>query len=89
MHFVKKKGKGKTYLSIGETYWVDGKAKITILKYLGSAEMVYQIAEEKKPIETINRHTKERAQGFSVGKYIHIITLNRAFYPRSKSCIRG
>jgi len=43
MHFVKKKVKGKTYLSIGETHWVDGRAKTTLLKYLGSAEKVYQI----------------------------------------------
>ena len=114
MHFVKKKVKGKTYLSIGETHWVDGRAKTTILKYLGSAEKVYQIflgldneetkyhhryqfaaplalhqiAEEIKLIETINRHTKKRVQGFSVGEYIHIITLNRALYPRSKKGIR-
>jgi transposase len=114
MHFVKKKVKGKTYLSIGETHWVDGRAKTTILKYLGSAEKVYriflgldkeeteychryqfaaplalhQIAEEIKLIETINRHTKKREQGVSVGEYIHIITLNRALYPRSKMGIR-
>lgn len=43
MHFVKKKVKGKTYLSVGETHWVDGRAKTTILRYLGSAEKVYQI----------------------------------------------
>ena len=43
MHFVKKKVKGKTYLSIGETHWVDGRAKTTLLKYLGSAEKGYQI----------------------------------------------
>jgi len=114
MHFVKKKVKGKTYLSIGETRWVDGRAKTTLLKYLGSAEKVYQIflgldkeeteyhrrylfaaplaihqiAEEIRLIETINRHTKKREQGFSVGEYIHIITLNRALYPRSKKGIR-
>jgi transposase len=114
MHFVKKKVKGNTYLSIGETHWVDGRAKTTILKYLGSAEKVYriflgldkeeteychryqfaaplalhQIAEEIKLIETINRHTKKREQGVSVGEYIHIITLNRALYPRSKMGIR-
>jgi hypothetical protein len=94
---------------------VDGKAKTTILKYLGSAEKVYQtflrldkeeteychryqfaaplaphqIAEVIKLIEAINRHTKKRGQGFSVGDYLHIITLNRALYPRSKSGIRG
>ncbi|NQE53324.1 hypothetical protein C5S29_07000 [ANME-1 cluster archaeon GoMg3.2] len=114
MHFVKKKVKGKTYLSIGEMHWVDGRAKTTILKYLGSAEKVYQIflgldkeeteyhhryqfaaplalhqiAEEIRLIETINRHTKKREQGFSVGEYLHIITLNRALYPRSKRGIR-
>ena len=114
MHFVKKKVKGKTYLSIGETRWVDRRAKTTLLKYLGSAEKVYQIflgldkeeteyhrrylfaaplaihqiAEEIRLIETINRHTKKREQGFSVGEYIHIITLNRALYPRSKKGIR-
>ena len=114
MHFVKKRVKGKTYLSIGETHWVDGRAKTTILKYLGSAEKVYriflgldreeteshcryqyaaplalhQIAEEIKLISTINRHTKKREQGFSVGEYLHIITLNRALYPRSKRGIR-
>ena len=114
MHFVKKKVKGKTYLSIGETHWVDGRAKTTILKYLGSAEKVYriflgldkekteyhlryqfaaplalhQIAEEIKLIETINKHTKKREHGFSVGEYLHIITLNRALYPRSKKGIR-
>ena len=104
MHFVKKKVKGRTYLSIGETHWVDGRAKTTILKYLGSAEKVYrvflgldkeeteshqryqyaaplalhQIAEEIGLIEVINRHTKKRAQGSSVGEYLHLITLNRA-----------
>ncbi|MBE9595060.1 MAG: transposase, partial [Proteobacteria bacterium] len=46
------------------------------------------IAEEIKLIETINRHTKKREQGFSVGEYLHIITLNRALYPRSKKGIR-
>jgi transposase len=91
-----------------------GRAKTTILKYLGSAEKVYlifqgldkehteyhcryqfaaplalhQIAEEIKLIETINRHTNKREQGFSVGEYLHIITLNRALYPRSKRGIR-
>jgi len=114
MHFVKKKVKGRTYLSIGETHWVDGRAKTTILKYLGSAEKVYrvflgldkeeteshqryqyaaplalhQIAEEIGLIEVINRHTKKRAQGSSVGEYLHLITLNRALDPRSKRGIR-
>jgi transposase len=114
MHFVKKKVKGRTYLSIGETHWVDGRAKTTILKYLGSAEKVYrvflgldkeeteshqryqyaaplalhQIAEEMGLIEVINRHTKKRAQGSSVGEYLHLITLNRALDPRSKRGIR-
>ena len=114
MHFVKKKVKGRTYLSIGETHWVDGRAKTTILKYLGSAEKVYrifmgldkeeteyhrryqfaaplalhQIAEEIGLIEVINRHTKKREQGFSVGEYLHLITLNRALDPRSKRGIR-
>lgn len=49
---------------------------------------IHQIAEEIRLIETINRHTKKREQGFSVGEYIHIITLNRALYPRSKRGIR-
>jgi transposase len=114
MHFVKKKVKGRTYLSIGETHWVDGRAKTTILKYLGSAEKVYriflgldkeeteshqryqyaaplalhQIAEEIGLIEVINRHTKKREQGFSVGEYLHLITLNRALDPRSKRGLR-
>jgi len=49
---------------------------------------IHQIAEEIRLIETINRHTKKREQGFSVGEYLHIITLNRALYPRSKRGIR-
>jgi len=49
---------------------------------------IHQIAEEIRLIETINRHTKKRDQGFSVGEYLHIITLNRALYPRSKRGIR-
>lgn len=43
MHFVKKKVKGKTYSSLGETRWENERAKTTILKYLGSAEKVYRI----------------------------------------------
>ena len=49
---------------------------------------LHQIAEEIKLIETINRHTKKKGQGFSVGEYLRIITLNRALYPRSKRGIR-
>jgi len=49
---------------------------------------IHQIAEEIRLIKTINRHTKKREQGFSVGEYLHIITLNRALYPRSKRGIR-
>jgi len=49
---------------------------------------LHQIAEEIRLIATINRHTKKREQGFSVGEYLHIITLNRALYPRSKRGIR-
>ncbi|NAT10283.1 hypothetical protein C4E22_01810 [ANME-1 cluster archaeon AG-394-G06] len=49
---------------------------------------IHQIAEEIRLIETINRHTKKREQGFSVGEYLHIITLNRALYPRSKRGIK-
>jgi len=45
---------------------------------------LHQIAEEIRLIETINRHTRKREQGFSVGEYLHIITLNRALYPQSK-----
>jgi len=58
MHFVKKKLKRKTYLSIGETYWVDGKAKTTILKYLGSAEKVYQtfLGRDKEETEYCHRY---------------------------------
>ncbi|MCK4736002.1 MAG: hypothetical protein KAT65_26340, partial [Methanophagales archaeon] len=111
---MKKRVKGKTYLSIGETHWVDARTKTTALKYLGLAEKVYQIflgldkeeteshhryqfaaplvlhqiAEGKKLIETINRQTKKREQGFAVGEYLHIITPTRALYPRSKRGIR-
>ncbi|MBA7526980.1 IS1634 family transposase ISArch8 [subsurface metagenome] len=49
---------------------------------------IHQITEEIRLIETINRHTKKREQGFSVGEYLHIITVNRALYPRSKRGIR-
>ncbi|MDI6886024.1 MAG: hypothetical protein QMD22_06725 [archaeon] len=114
VHFVKKKVKGMTYLSIGETKWVNGRAKTTILKYLGSAEKVYriflgldkgeteshhryyfaaplalhQIALEIGLVEAVNRHTKKREQGISVGEYLLLITLNRALDPRSKRGIR-
>jgi transposase len=54
---------------------------------VGSAEKLFK-AEEIRLIETINGHAKKREQGFSVGEYIHIITLNRALYPRSKRGIR-
>lgn len=43
-----------------------------------------QIAEEIRLCETINRHTTKMKQGFSVGEYLLIITLNRALDPRSK-----
>ena len=115
MHFVKKKVKGTIYLSIGETKWENGRAKTTILKYLGSAEKVYriflgldkgetashhryqfaaplalhQIAQEIGLVEVVNRHTKKREQGISVGEYLHIIALNRALAPRSKRGIRS
>ena len=49
---------------------------------------LHQIAEEIGLIEVINRHTKKRAQGSSVGEYLHLITLNRALDPRSKRGIR-
>jgi hypothetical protein len=49
---------------------------------------LHQIAEEIGLIEVINRHTKKREQGFSVGEYLHLITLNRALDPRSKRGIR-
>ena len=114
MHFVKKKVAGKTYLSIAETHRVNGVPKTTIVKYVGSAEKLFQIligldkeeaeshqryqyaaplalhqiAEEIGLVEVINRHTKKRAQGFSVGDYLHIVTLNRALDPRSKRGIR-
>jgi len=58
-------------------------------RYIFAAPLaIHQIAEEIRLIETINRHTKKREQGFSVGEYLHIITLNRALYPRSKRGIR-
>ncbi|NQE04378.1 hypothetical protein C5S32_00770 [ANME-1 cluster archaeon GoMg1] len=114
MHFVKKKVAGKTYLSIAETHRVNGVPKTTIVKYVGSAEKLFQIligldkeeteshqryqyaaplalhqiAEEIGLVEVINRHTKKREQGFSVGDYLHIVTLNRALDPRSKRGIR-
>jgi transposase len=47
-----------------------------------------QIAEEIRLCETINLHTNKREQGFSVGEYLLLITLNRALDPRSKRGIR-
>jgi len=114
MHFVKKKVAGKTYLSIAETHRVNGVPKTTIVKYVGSAEKLFQIligldkeeteshqryqyaaplalhqiAEEIGLVEVINRHTKKRAQGFSVGDFLHLVTLNRALDPRSKRGIK-
>ncbi|MCK4736483.1 MAG: hypothetical protein KAT65_28775, partial [Methanophagales archaeon] len=49
---------------------------------------LHQIAQEIGMIEAINRHTKERGQGTSVGVYLYVITLNRALNPRSKRGIR-
>jgi len=44
MHLVKKRVKGISYYSIAETKRVNGKPKTTILKYLGNAEKILNIA---------------------------------------------
>lgn len=49
---------------------------------------LHQIAQEIGLIEVINRHTKKREQGYSVGEYLLLITLNRALDPRSKRGLR-
>ncbi len=84
MHFVKKKVKGKTYLSIGETHWVDGRAKTTILKYLGSAEKVYQIFLGLDKEETGYHRIYQFAAPLALHKIAEEIRLIEAIHRHTK-----
>ncbi len=43
-------------------------------RYLFAAPLaIHQIAKEIRLIETINRHTKKREQGFSIGEYFTLL----------------
>lgn len=58
MHLVKKKVKGISYYSIAETKRVNGKPKTTILKYLGNADKILNMALgiEKAGVEYARVH---------------------------------
>jgi hypothetical protein len=84
MHFVKKRVKGKTYLSIGETHWVDARAKTTALKYLGSAEKVYQIFLGRDKEETESHHSYQFAAPLALHQIAEGKKTNRNNQPADK-----
>ena len=49
--------------------------------------VLYDLAMRLDIVGIINKHTKKRKQGTSVGEYALIASINRALSPTSKSCI--
>lgn len=50
----------------------------------GAVAALYSLAERLQLVDTINAHVTKREQGFTVGEYMLIATLNRAISPTSK-----
>ncbi len=67
-----------------------GGANFTVTTYdFGLPVALMRVAEKLDLIGIIDRYTGKRDQGFSVGQYVAIATLNRCIKPFSKSRVHG